>query len=241
MEEERLPFVSLGNRYAFLDPAGGKAQRDQLRKGLARSAIVVVASDSIGRIIVLEAWCKRAATQDLITEIFRVNSEYKPVKFGIEANGLAGLFADSVNHIARMEQVQVPIVSVMQNTRVDKLFRIRTALQPLFGEGRLIIGQDQQELRNELKAFPRGQTVDLVDSLASVVVMVPELPIEQEVKNEAEDLAKYLREQGVAPGYITQRIGRFYGEHGLSNPYSAPPRRPAHKGRVLNFPQRVES
>jgi hypothetical protein len=121
-----------------------------------------------------------------------------------------------VRMIAAERGEKLPLQAVYQNTRVDKFFRIRTALQPLLGEGRLILGEDQMELKNEIKAFPRGQTVDLVDALASVVKMLPVVPKEEEIEEQASGLAKYLREQGVAPPYIEQRMERFYRDQGVT-------------------------
>jgi predicted phage terminase large subunit-like protein len=214
--DEKLSLSRLKERYAFLDPASGKTGRERLRDGLARSAIVVVAQDQLSRIFVLEAWARRCPTQELVGEMVRVQKEWGVKSFGVEANAMQSLFVDVVAMISRERGESLPLRAIYQNTRVDKLFRIRTALQPLVADGRLILGEDQMELKNEIKAFPRGQTVDLVDALASVVKMVPELPVEEEVYRQGEGLAKYLRQQGVKPEYIEQRLNRFYGDQGVT-------------------------
>lgn len=215
MEEEKISITRLKERYGFLDPAAGKQGRDQLRKELARSAIVVVTQDSMQRVFVLEAWAKRCPTQELVREMMRVNKEWGLKSFGVEANAMQSLFVDTVEMILREKGEKIPLRAIYQNTRVDKMFRIRTALQPLLGQGRLILGEEQMELRNELKAFPRGQTVDLVDALASAVGMLPDVPQEEAVNQQADGLAKYLREQGVKAEYIEQRMSRFYVDNGV--------------------------
>jgi predicted phage terminase large subunit-like protein len=216
MEQEKISLAKLPERYAFLDPAAGKTGRERLRDGLARSAIVLVAQDQLSRVFVLEAWAKRCPTPELVGEMLRVQKEWRPRAFGVEANAMQSLFVDTVRMIAAERGEKLPLQAVWQNTRVDKFFRIRTALQPLLAEGRLILGEDQMELKNEIKAFPRGQTVDIVDALASVVKMLPEVPQEEEVERQAEGLARYLREQGVPPAYIEQRMDRFYTDQGVT-------------------------
>jgi predicted phage terminase large subunit-like protein len=209
---ERVELKQLSGAYAFLDPSGGKTGTARLGRTLARSAIVVLAEDQWRRIVVLEAWAKRCPTPELVEAVFRVNAQWKVRRFGIEANAMQSLFADSVELIAREKKVRLPVVPVMQNTRIEKTFRIRAALQPVIESGRLIVGRDQQELRNELKAFPRGQTVDLVDALASCVTMLPEVSEEVRGKEAGEDLARYLRQEGVPAAEIEKRMARFYRE-----------------------------
>ena len=214
-DEDSVHVKELSEKFAFLDPAAGKQGRDQAKRGLARSAIVVVALDYAQRIFVMEAWAKRCSTPDLVEKMFELNSKWKLQQFGVEANAMQSLFIDTVNMIARQRRERLPLVPVTQNTRIDKMFRIRAALQPIFSEGRLLIGEDQQELRNELRAFPRGQTVDLVDALASVVKLLPNIPQEEQVNEDARELAAYLRDQGVSPYYIEERMARFFREKGV--------------------------
>ena len=234
MEEnrEKVSLSLLRERYAFLDPAGGKQVQNQTKKGLARSAIVVVAPDPLHRLFVLEAWARRVSTPDLIEEIFRVNSQWQVLRFGVEANAMQSLFADAVALMALEKRISIQLLPIFQNTRIDKMFRIKTALQPILADGRLILGEDQIELRNELKAFPRGQTVDLVDALASVVKMVPDVPEEVRGREEADSLAKYLRQSGVPARYIEERMARFFAERGIDH-HQRPQFHPV-TGRRLN-------
>lgn len=235
MIEERIEERGLSERFAFLDPAAGKKGREQLKKGLARSAIVVVAQDSLQRIMVLEAWARRCPTPELVDKMFMVQKEWRVRSFGVEANAMQSLFTDTVNMIARLKNERLPLVPIYQDTKIDKMFRIRAALQPIFADGRLIMGEDQLELRNELKAFPRGQTVDLVDALASVVKMLPEIPQEEWVNQEGRDLAEYLRKQGISPQYIEERMDRFFRERGVERRKERVGVSFSKPGRVINI------
>lgn len=209
---ERVKRKELGGAYAFLDPAGGKSGFARLGKTLARSAIVVLAEDRWRRIFVLEAWAKRCPTPELMEEIFRVNQQWKVRQFGIEANAMQSLFVDSFAVLAKERGIRVPAVPIWQDTKVEKTFRIRGELQPVIADGRLVVGEDQVELKNELKAFPRGRTLDLVDALASCVKMLPAMQEEVRDNEAGEDLARYLRQEGVPPRLIEERVARFYRE-----------------------------
>ena len=198
----------------FLDPAGGKHNKD-LKSTRARSAIVVVGVDYIDRIWVLEAWADRCHTDEIIRRIFEMNAKWKPKVFGIEANAMQSLFADAVMAQAKMQGVRVPILPVMQPTRVKKEFRIRAALQPVFAEHRLLFhAQSQQELLKEVRSFPRGQVVDLVDALASVVSLVPRRKPKKQRDAGRDKLAAYLRRRGAPAGYIQKRVAGYGAKHG---------------------------
>jgi predicted phage terminase large subunit-like protein len=209
---ESLSLSNLPLRYSFLDPAGGKRGLQQLKKVSARSAIIVLAPDALGRLFVVEAWARRCSTPELVEEIFRINAQWQPKQFGVEANAMQSLFADSLELLAKERGVRIPLVPVYQNTKIDKFFRLRTTLQPVISTGKLVIGEDQQELRNELKAFPMGQTVDLVDALASAVSLVPVKPPEESSRQEADALADYLRKVGAPASYIEKRVGEFLAQ-----------------------------
>ena len=59
------------------------------RKGrTARSAIVTVARDPLGRVFVLDAWAAKCPTSQLIERIFAVYAQWMPAVFGIEANAM---------------------------------------------------------------------------------------------------------------------------------------------------------
>lgn len=207
----RYTLADLPLRYAFCDPAGSRAKKEVVKKARARSAIVVVAPDSVGRLFVFQAWARRATTSELIDAILASNESYTPQVFGIEANAMQALFAESVDVVARIRHARLPMSAVRQPTNVDKMWRIRTAIQPVLAEGRLFIREDQTDLRTELDAFPLGRTVDLVDALASVIDLVPPPVIPRESHDDAEQLATYLRETGAPPDYIMERIGALVG------------------------------
>jgi hypothetical protein len=194
---------------AFVDPAGGKSGAQKLKRTSARSAVIVIGVDSMCRIFVLSSWADRCPTSDLVAKLFKLNDDFHPKIFGVESNAMQALFADMLAREARALKKRVPFVPVPQSTRIDKRFRVRTALQPVIGEGRLFLQDNQLELKAELSTFPMSPVVDMVDALASAVMLAPKRAL-QIVRNEAVDaLATYLRQSGATPRQINDRINEL--------------------------------
>ncbi len=192
---------------AFLDPAGGKRPKSNNSTQLsARSAIVVVGQDFYFRIFTLYAWADRVPTQQLVEKLFEVNRNFRPRIFGGEADALQSLFQDAIKMIAHDRQEKLPLSPIRHSTRLDKDFRIRTTLQPLFAEGRLILQENQHELLAELEGFPSYSTKDLVDALASACALLPQKPLQRQKDEQAEALADYLRKTGAPAWYIEQKM-----------------------------------
>lgn len=204
----RLPLSDLGYRVAFCDPAAGKSLN--LKRVRARSAIVVVAQDTWGRIFTLLAWAARCSTDALTAKLFEVNETFTPRSFGIESNAMQSLYGDMVGREARFRERRVPILEVRQPTNVEKDWRIRTVLQPVIGNGRLFLQSSHLELRAELVNFPMSPTKDLVDALASAIAMLPTVQIRRERDGELEARLAYLRETGAPMEYI-QQVARGQG------------------------------
>lgn len=202
-----LAIDELVDRVGFVDPASGKNQ--ELKKVRARSAIVVVGQDALARIFVLYAWADRVSPTVLSAKIIEVADALKPRTFGIEDNAMQFLFADLVMRDARQLESRVKFLPVTQPTRIEKDFRIRTTLQPVIARGRLFVRADQRELLQEIEAFPNSMTKDVVDALASAVNILPRRVAPVQRRDEAEALARYLRESGAPPDYIEQRLAEL--------------------------------
>ncbi len=190
--------------YGFVDPAGGK--RSTLTMTRARSAIVVIGVDSLERVFVLYCWADRAPTNILVDKIFSVRDRFHPRVYGCEANAQQSLFVDAVRYVGATAGKAISLVPVNQPTKLTKVFRIRTILQPIISSGRLFVPEDSYELRAELQAFPLGATVDLVDALASACSLVPSRPLTMRIEQEKDHLAEYLTTAGMDQGEIEQTM-----------------------------------
>lgn len=199
---------------SFLDPAG-KRRAQALKKARARTAIVTIGTDHLGRVFVLDAWADKSSTEAVVERVFTTIATYTPRQFGVEANGLQELFGDLLFQEAKRRGIHAPFHPVFQPTNVDKFWRIRTALTPVVNRGRLFLQKSQHELRVELSNFPSGKTVDLVDALASAVELIPTRPAAKVHSEERDALAAFLRRAGATPDHIEARLARFDRDHGL--------------------------
>lgn len=202
--------------YAFADLAA-KGKGRVLRKQAARQAIVVIAADwlSLPRIFVRFAWAGKETTTDFRARILSTAETYTPRRFGLESNGMQVLFGDLVRSKAREDGITTRFIPIYQPTTVDKDYRIRTIIEPVINEGRLIIPGDLLDLRTEIRGFPTAHRKDLIDALASAVALVPKRASAQDKNDEIEDLASYLRKSGTPVHIIETRIAAAYQEAGL--------------------------
>ncbi len=194
--------------YGFCDPAASPAKRAaaQLKRTRARSAVIVIGADALRRIFVLHAWADRCQSSALTQKVIETAAAWPVRSFGIEANAMQSLYAESVQRDARLAGHALPLTAVSQPTGVDKDWRIRSTLQPVIAEGRLFLLPGQDELRAEISGFPSGATKDLVDALASAVALVPPAVARRDADDEAAALARYLRNSGAPPQYVEQRM-----------------------------------
>ena len=198
-----IKLEDLPDRYAYCDPASSK-KHSELRQVKARSAIVVVAYDWLGRIFVLDAWAERCSTDALIERMYRTHDTWNLTVLGGEANGLQELFQEAVMRDAKLRGKSLPLRPVHQSTRIDKDWRIRTILQPIIKSGRLFIRPDMTALRMELSSFPLSPLKDMVDALAGAIKLIPPRVVRKERDRETNELLEYLRKTGAAPAVIEE-------------------------------------
>lgn len=198
----------LPDRYGFLDPASSKKDKEGKLKVKARSAIVVVAPDWLGRIFVLDAWAGRTSTDDLIERMYKTHDTWKLRVLGGEANAMQELFQEAVQRDARLRGRNLPLRPVHQPTRIEKEWRIRTILQPIVANGRLFLRPDMTALRTEIASFPLSPMKDCIDALASAIKLIPPRTTRREKDRELEALLSYLRKSGAPAHYIEEVANR---------------------------------
>lgn len=197
-----LELSQLSPFYAFVDPHGG--DRKAIRAVASRAAIVVGATDYLGRIFVFHAWADRVVTPVLMDRILAVNALYKPKVIGVEADGLAGLFGDAIVRDAQLRSQRLPLKKVKQPKKMEKDNRIRTTLQSPIAHGRLFLLGDMHELRHEITTFPMNPRKDMVDALASLVREMPAPRARRERDADQERRLAYLRATGAPAWYIDE-------------------------------------
>lgn len=209
----RIKLPQLRSIKSFCDPAGRPKKAAELKRVRARTAIVTVGADWLGRVFVLDAWANRASTEIVVTKIFDTYGQWVPSTFGVEANAMQELFAGMLALQARQRGVHLPIAEVRPPGNIDKLWRIRTTLQPLLARGQLIVRDDLVELLGELRSFPTGRTVDILDATAYAIGLLPARSVEAVPEpNERDQIAAYLARAGVSPDLIAMRLARYEQE-----------------------------
>ena len=197
--------LALLDTYMFVDPAGKPKTGARLKKARSRQAIIVIHADWLSRIFVTTAWAGRFPTSKFTDKIISVYSQYTPRICGIEANAMQELYADMVIEKAKAQLENVAMYPVYQPTKVEKKWRIRSVLEPVINEGRLLILPNMPDLEAELRGFPTAEFADLVDALASAIALVPRRAKKRQEDQEIEATLRYLRETGAPPTYIEQR------------------------------------
>lgn len=194
----------LPDRYAFVDPASSKKAGEKLKRIKARSAVVVVAPDWLGRIFVLDAWAGRCSTDDLIERMYQAHDVWKLRVLGGEANAMQELFQEAVMRDARLRGKSLPLRPVHQPTHVEKDWRIRTILQPIIANGRLFLQPGMTTLKTEIATFPTAPLKDCIDALASAIKLIPPRQTRKEKDEELNSLLSYLRKTGAPSAYIEE-------------------------------------
>lgn len=201
--------------YVFVDPHGGEAKA--LKRVASRAAIIVGATDYLGRIFIFHAWGDRVPTHKLMDRILAVRKLYTPKVIAVEADGLAGLFGDAIVRDAELRNLRLPLKKVNQPKAMEKDNRIRSALQSPIAHGRLFLLGEMHELRHEIATFPMNPRKDMIDALAS---LVRELPVTRSARERsATDEAKlaYLRATGAPFWYIEQEARNARGTTDFSD------------------------
>lgn len=189
-------------RVGFHDPAGRKPKSGDIKYTKARAAWVMIGQDALGRVFVLDAFAGKFDPTTMQDKTFEMCERWDPMVFGIEDNAMQSLYSDLTLRRARDEKRMVKLQGVTQPTNVDKDFRIRQAIRPLASTGKLFVPPKFIELRHEMQGFPSSPVKDLVDSLASAVMMLPPPMPQHVVDDELEARLAYLRESGAPMEYI---------------------------------------
>lgn len=146
------------NIFTAVDPAISEADNADY------TAIITCGVDDRNNLYILELVRKRLNPPDLISELFRIDSKYKPVKIGIESvayqKSLIFFTKEEMrrrNHFMNIEEIKV---------NKDKELRIRRLIGR-YQAGTIFHRFYMTDLEDELLRFPKAEHDDCADSLAS--------------------------------------------------------------------------
>jgi hypothetical protein len=209
MAETRIKIESL-QRYGFTDLASGRQARSKAEANrLARQAIVIIGTDYYLRIFLLFAWAGRLPTSKFADKLLDTYEKFQPRIFGIEANAMQSLFADTVADAAKKKLKKANFMPISQSTRLDKDWRIVNDIEPVLASGRLFVLDDQYDFLSELGGHPTARTKDVIDAFSSALRLIPRKPDARQKNDDLNQLAEYLRKTGVPAWQIKRRIEEF--------------------------------
>lgn len=211
MGDEVISLRDVRERLMFLDPASGKVE-GAVKSVRARSAIVCIGLDELGRIYVLECWANRAPTSEIVETYVDIYERWLPAIAGMEDFGQQFLLYEPIRKEAERRGLDIPLVALRSPRGVEKKFRIRTSLQPLIKAGRLLWREDQIEWESEVRGFPMSSVLDLLDAMASCVAMIAPRTSREDEDTEVEELLRYLRMSGVPAAEIEMKAAELRGE-----------------------------
>lgn len=165
--------------WAMVDPA-------RTVKASSASTGLVVFSWLSNRLVVWEGLASMLMPDAIISEMFRIDSEYRPVVIGVEEDGLNEFILQPLRH----EQVRRghPLPIRAMRAPKGKLDFIRS-LQPFFNAGEVEFAKDLPDLKQQLLSFPTGR-IDAPNALAYALKLRPGSPIYEDFTraNVVEDL-----------------------------------------------------
>jgi len=158
--EKTLP--SKLNVFSLCDPAISQ------ETGADESTIMTVGVDINNDWYVLEARTGKWTVGELITEMFAVHNQWKPITMTIETIGQAQGLMTPIHDEENRRNHYLPLVEIKSRGFVTKQMRIRAVLQPRFERGKIFIKDDMFELEEQILKFPRGKRDDMIDALTDM-------------------------------------------------------------------------
>jgi len=146
------------DRVILVDPNSGSKQAPD------EAAIVVTGVSPDNDIFVLESWSGRPSASELVEEIIARCARWRPRTVGIEKAG-----QQSTQHYFEQKRFTVgfylPMPVPLNPKNRDKIYRIRSNLEPVIRSGRLYVLASDTQLRSQIAQFPDLILFDIVDAL----------------------------------------------------------------------------
>lgn len=145
-----------------VDPSLGKNNKSDL------SSICAVARCENNKLYVIDIDARRRKPDQLIADTFSMAIKYKDKlsMINIESNGLQYLFYEQFVQASEKHGLYFPYNGI--KTDSNKEIKIQ-ALVPKMKQGSLKVHKKLRNLRNEMLAFPRGKTDDILDSVCLAI------------------------------------------------------------------------
>lgn len=165
------------NIFAGVDPAFSQ------ESGADYTGISVVGVDEFSNWFILKCSHEKLTSNELINELFEINSEFSPETICIELIGGSQSILGAIQEEEKKRGVNLPLYEIKAQGMVSKETRIRTSLQPKFEQGKVYLRKGMGELVDELLRFPKAPHDDMIDSM-SLIDQVAYAPNSSEAKQQ---------------------------------------------------------
>lgn len=152
--------------YAMFDPA-------RTTKATSASTGAAVWSWINRRLIVWEAKAGLWKPDEIVSEIFRVDNEYRPITVGVEADGLEEFIMQPLRHEQVRRGYAVPIRPMRAPKGKEDFIK---SLQPFFKAGEIVFAKNCPDAVSQFLSFPSGK-IDVPNALAYALMLRPGQPI----------------------------------------------------------------
>ena len=132
------------------------------------SGICVTRTSTENHVYVMEAIKKKMNPKNLVDEIFRLYTIYKPYRVLVETVAAQILLVNLLQEEMLKRNQFFTIQEVKPSTNETKAARIR-GLIPHYANGRIFHREGMKELENELTEFPRSTHDDISDCLSYMI------------------------------------------------------------------------
>ena len=141
-------------RIMVIDPAGVKEGRS------SSTGITICDSDQAENLYVVFADEFKISPMELIDKMRELKAIYKPDEIYIEKEKYSITIADTIEHL--QQSLDFSFVENKNKGKDDRIHR----LKQWFENGRILLGQNQDDLINQILEYPDCQSKDILDSLA---------------------------------------------------------------------------
>jgi len=158
--------------YAMCDPARSV-------KSTSATTGMAVWSWLSNRLIVWDAYAGFWQPDEIVKEIFKIDTTYSPVAIGIERDGLEEFILQPLRHEQLRRGYSIPIRPLKAPAGKHSFI---TGLQPYFKAGEIVFAKDMPQAREQFLNFPSGR-VDIPNALAYALALRGGQPVYDNFNN----------------------------------------------------------
>ena len=199
--------------FTMCDPAVSQATKADY------STIVVAGITVTNDWYLLEVRRDKWTVGELISNLFSVNNDWKPMGMTVEVIGAGAGLEESIQNEEDLRNIYLPITYIKSRNNVQKEQRIRSILQPRFERGKIYIKEDmmgREDFEEEVLNFPRSRHDDIIDPLTDLDMIGFAPTPDEAMKNEPKSIMEQRMQKKIKSlqnpdlGKYDEDLGEYY-------------------------------